>query len=212
MYRENNPLATALNYVKQENSAPNQLNWNVFRKISDRLFILYKSTKNKVIFSPLYIHTFNFAHPLKLTVAEKFLQKYKTLEEIPTTAEKLKYLRIKKSLLQREVAEFTGINESTYIGYENPDRDYYPIDKMRKIAEFYNIDIENLLDSYNLFLYNGQGKQIKKLRTSLGLTQYEFGKLLGVKSYMVKNWESEKVRICKSSWVKISKTIELSHN
>lgn len=158
MYRKNNPLATALNYVKQENSALNQSNWDIFRKISDKLFILYKSTKNKVIFSPLYIHTFNFAHPLKLTEAEKFLQKYKTLGEIPTIAEKLKYLRIKKSLLQREVAEFTGINESTYIGYENPDRDYYPIDKIRNIAEFYNIDIENLLDSYNLFLYNGQGR------------------------------------------------------
>lgn len=148
----------------------------------------------------MYIHTFNFAHPLKLTEAEKFLQKYKTLEEIQTTAEKLKYLRIKKSLLQREVAEFTGINESTYIGYENPDRDYYPIDKMRKIAKFYNIDIINLLDSYNLFLYNGQGRQIKELRTSLSLTQYEFGKLLGVKSYMVKNWECEKVRISKKTW------------
>lgn len=74
---------------------------------------------------------------------------------------------------------------------------------MRKIAEFYNIDIKKLLDSYNLFLYNGQGRQIKELRSSLNLTQYEFGKLLGVKSYMVKNWENEKVRICKSSWKKL---------
>lgn len=108
MYRKNNPLATALNYVKQENSAPNQSNWNVFRKITDRLFILYKSTKNKVIFSPLYIHTFNFAHPLKLTQAEKFLQKYKTLEEIPTIAEKLKYLRIKSPCFSVKLLNLQG--------------------------------------------------------------------------------------------------------
>ena len=115
----------------------------------------------------------------------------------------MKYLRIKNSLLQREVAEYTGINESTYINYENPNRDYYPIDKIEKIAELYNIDVRMLLDSYNLFLYNGQGKQIKELRTKLGLSQYEFGKALGIKSYMLRNWESEKVRIFKRTWEKL---------
>lgn len=134
----------------------------------------------------MYIHTFNFSHPLKLTEAERFLNKYKNLDEIPTTAEKLRFLRIKNSLLQREVAEYAGIKESTYISYENPNRDYYPIDKLKKIAGLYDIKIKKLLDSYNLFLYNGQGEQIKALRTNLGFTQYEFGKLLGVSSCIIK--------------------------
>lgn len=157
----------------------------------------------------MYIHTFNFSHPLKFTEAERFLKKYKNLEEIPTTAEKLRYLRIKKSLLQREVAEYAGINESTYIAYENPQRDYYPIDKLKKIAELYDVEIEKLLDPYNLFLYNGQGKQIKALRTSLSLTQNEFGELLRVNSSMVKKWERDKVMISKVKWKEIVKICRL---
>ncbi len=203
MYRKNNPLTTAQICNRQENLALNKSNWNIFKKVSDKLFILYKYIGNQIAFYPLYIHSINFSHPLKLTEAERFLRKYKALGEIPTTAEKLKYLRIKNSLLQREVAEYTGINESTYINYENPNRDYYPIDKIEKIAELYNIDVRMLLDSYNLFLYNGQGKQIKELRTKLGLSQYEFGKALGIKSYMLRNWESEKVRIFKRTWEKL---------
>jgi len=60
--------------------------------------------------------------------------------------------------------------------------------------------ITDLLDDYNLFLYNGQEQQIRKLRKSMGLTQYEFGKLYGVNRRTIERWENEKVQIFKSTW------------
>ena len=40
---------------------------------------------------------------------------------------------------------------------------------MEKIAQLFEVPVERLLDDYNLFLRNGQGKQIKAIRMKLGL-------------------------------------------
>lgn len=122
---------------------------------------------------------------------------------LTTTADKLRYYRYKKSLLQREIADYAGINESTYIHYENPEHDYYPVDKLSRIAELLEVKITDLLDEYNRFLYDGQGWQIRKIRKSMRLTQYQFGKLYGVSAGAVKRWESGKVRVTKGTWGKI---------
>ena len=45
---------------------------------------------------------------------------------------------------------------------------------MEKIAQLFEVPVERLLDDYNLFLRNGQGKQIKAIRMKLGLTQREY--------------------------------------
>ena len=41
----------------------------------------------------------------------------------------------------------------------------------RKLAELFEVPLENLLDDYNLFLFAGTGEQIKAIRQRLGLTQ-----------------------------------------
>lgn len=119
------------------------------------------------------------------------------------TADKLRYYRYKTSLLQREIAEYAGINESTYASYENGDRDYYPLDKLSKIAELLKVDVTLLLDDYNRFLFEGQGSQIRRLRKNLEMTQVEFGKRYSVHGGTVKKWESGKVRIYKDTWKKL---------
>lgn len=106
-------------------------------------------------------------------------------------------------LLQREVAEYAGIDRTTYIHYESKEINSYPADKLEKLAELFGINIDDLLDDYNRFIYDGQGWQIRKLRKSMGLTQYQFGKLYGVSAGAVKRWESEKVRVTKGTWERI---------
>ena len=110
-----------------------------------------------------------------------------------------------KSLIQREVAEYTEINESTYIHYENTVHDYYPIDNLSRIVELLEVDNTDLLDEYNPFLYDGQGWQIRKICKSMGLTQYQFGKLYGVSAGAVDRWESEKARVSKGTWERITR-------
>ena len=108
-------------------------------------------------------------------------------------------------MLQREVAEYTGIDRTTYIHYESKELDYYPVDKLEKLAELFGIDVIDLLDDYNRFIYDGQGCKIRKVRKSMGLTQHQFGKLYGVSASAVKRWENEKVRVSKGTWEKFTK-------
>ena len=156
-----------------------------------------------MIYAPLYILSFPFLRPRHLSESEKFNIRYPNPELIPTTADRLRYYRYKKSLLQREVAEYAGIDEGTYISYENGDRDYFPKDKLVKIAELLEIDPEALLDEYNRFLWNGQGLQIHRLRKSIGMTQAALAKTCGVHSGTVKRWESGKIRVLKETWVRL---------
>lgn len=71
------------------------------------------------------------------------------------------------------------------------------------IAELFKIDVTALLDEYNLFLYHGQGKQKKKLRKSLKLTQSEFAKNIGIPLGTLKKWEQNRIKINKTSYLKI---------
>ena len=105
--------------------------------------------------------------------------------------------------MQREVAEYAGIDRSTYIHYEEYGRDYYPLDKMEKIAEVLGVPVTELLDEYNMFLYNNQGRQIREKRRALGMTGAEYAARLGVPLGTLKSWEQNRVRILKSTWIKL---------
>ena len=60
--------------------------------------------------------------------------------------------------------------------------------------------VTDLLDGFNLFLYNGQGRQIREKRNRLGITQREYAPLLGIPLGTLKKWEQNKRRIFKSTW------------
>ena len=68
-----------------------------------------------------------------------------------------RWYRYRCGLCQRDIADYAGIDRGTYSGYEEFVRDYYPIEKMLKIAKLFSVPVTELLDEYNLFLYNGQG-------------------------------------------------------
>ena len=81
--------------------------------------------------------------------------------------------------MQREVADHLGIDRTTYIHYEENERDYYPIQHMEKLADLYDVPVTELLDEYNLFLYGNQGRKIRTQRTSLGMIREQYAKALG---------------------------------
>ncbi len=179
--------------------------WHPIFKISDSLTMMAKREFKNTVYALLYKHTFSFVSPHKLLEAETFNIKYKEPKDIPTIAEKLRYFRYKKALLQKDVAKQIGINQSTYISYESDNRDYYPIDTLKKISALYEVNIIELLDEYNLFLYIGQGLQLKKLRKQLGLTQKALADRLNIHTRTVRQWEKNRARMPKSTYVKIFK-------
>ncbi|MCD8131889.1 MAG: helix-turn-helix domain-containing protein [Lachnospiraceae bacterium] len=59
-------------------------------------------------------------------------------------------------------------------------------------------EIKYLVD--NLFLYNGQGRQIREYRMSLGLKKKPFADMLHVDVSSLRTWESDQKRMTKQTW------------
>ena len=122
--------------------------------------------------------------------------------EMTQIADKLRWYRYRQALLQSEVADRIGIDQKTYMRYEEYGRDYYPIEHMQKLAGMYDVPVESLLDDYSLFLYKGQGKQVLEARKKLKMTQKEFADRLGVQLSALKKWEQDRVKMQKATWEK----------
>lgn len=134
---------------------------------------------------------------------EKFNLLYTDPTKIDTVSDKLKYYRYQKSLLQKDVAKAIGMDRGTYSGYEENVRDYYPPDIMDKISSLLEVNVYELLDDFNRFLYDGQGQQIKAIRKQLQITQKDLAVMMNVDVTKVKRWEQNKVRMFKGTWEKI---------
>ena len=153
-----------------------------------------------VKYAPLFIHSFRLLAPHHLLEATKFNIRFSDASEITEIADKLRYHRYRKALLQREVADLIGIERSTYIHYEEYGHDYYPLEHMEKLAALFDIPVTELLDDFNIFLYNDQGKQIREKRFALNMTQCEYADMLGVHIENLKKWEQNRVQVFKSTW------------
>jgi len=202
MYRKCYPVIAALFGDKEVDQAAFSEKWRFFRDFRGRLKIMVRNTNGVVSYAPLYIHSFRLLQSCKLANAEKFKIDCSDPARLTSTADKLRWYRYAKGLHQREVAEYAGIDRSTYISYEN-GLDYYPPDKLRLLAELFGVDVFELADEYNTFLLNGQGEQILSLRKSLNMTQMEFANALGVYPDTVAKWERDRARMFKSTWERV---------
>lgn len=163
---------------------------------------MLKRTAKETKIVPLYIHSFRFVTPHTVTEAQRFNLLHPNSESCIHVSDKLRYFRYQNNLFQSDVAEYVGMDRATYSSYEESGRDYYPIENMQKIAKLFGVPVTELLDDYNLFLYNGQGQQVKKIRKSLHLTQAQFAQKMGVQTTMIKRWEQGKARMFKGMWEK----------
>lgn len=160
-------------------------------------------TNGIVEYAPFYIHSFRLVQPHTIVEAEKFNLRYTDPAQINNTPDKLRWYRYQHGLLQKEVAAYAGIERATYSSYEEAGRDYYPIEVMQKIAQLFSVPVTELLDKFNLFLYYGQGKQIKQMREIKEMTQKEYAQHLGVPFGTFQQWEEDRVTISKSTWERL---------
>ena len=114
-------------------------------------------------------------------------------------SQKLKELRKKQGLTQLELAERLFVSRQAISGWE-AGTSRPSTENLQSLSRLFNIPLETLLDDYNLFLRNGQGDQIKAIRTKLGLTQREYADKLGVSLGSLKQWEQNRKQIFKSTW------------
>lgn len=162
--------------------------------------IMSRHTPEAVKYAPFYVHSFRLVQPHKLVESEKFNIIYTDPSQIASTADKLRWYRYRFGLRQSDVANMIGIDRSTYNNYEELARSHYPIEIMERIAGIFSVPVTDLLDEFNLFLYYGQGKQIKQMRSTKQMTQKEFAAYINVPIGTLKKWEQDKVVISKSTW------------
>ena len=177
----------------------------MFCRLKVRSYVLAANVAGTLKVAPLQILKFPVVLPHKFLDAEKFNLRFSDASEITEIADKLRWLRYQKCLRQRDVADYAGIYRSTYIHYEEYGKDFYSPKHMEKIAQLFEVPVERLLDDYNLFLRNGQGKQIKAIRMKLGLTQREYADRLGISLCNLKQWEQNRKQLFKSTWEKYFK-------
>lgn len=168
---------------------------------------MVRQTKSGYAFAPLLIQHIRFLQPHALTEAEKFNLLYPDPSQISTVSDKLRYFRYRKALRQRDVADYAGINRTTYAEYEK-GIDFIPLDNLKRIADLLEVDIRELLiDDYSRFLYEGQGQQIRALRKRMKLTQNEFGQYMGVHGGTVKKWEADRIQIQRETYERLSSLV-----
>ena len=147
-----------------------------------------------------------------LTKVQQYLYDNPDPERLTAVSDKLKWYRIQRGYLQHDVAKTMGVHRTTYSHYEENELDAYPLDKLSKAADLFEIPVTALLDDFHLFLYNGQGKQIKGLRKSMRLTQSQFAEYLGISLGTLKNWEQDRVCIQKTTFEKLSALLNAPTN
>ncbi len=174
-------------------------------KVGEGMYLMVRKEDGKTVYAPMYVHGFKVVQSRKALEAGRFLAENPEFEKIKSTADKLKWCRHSLGLMQKEVAEYAGIYRSTYASYEEIGRDYYPIEIIQKIAGLFGVDVADLLDEYNSFLYRGQGKQIREHRKMRKMTQTEFAKMLDVPVGTLKEWERDRIFMSKKSWERLVK-------
>ena len=186
--------------------------WKIHSKVSDNFYLMYQNNHGNIKYAPLFVQTLRFINNRHLTKSQIFLNENPAPERLETVSDKLKWYRINSGLLQRDVARAIGVDRTTYSRYEENILESYPLDKLSKAAELFKIDVSLLLDDYNTFIYNGQGKQIKGLRMSMKLTQSQFAKYIKTPLGTLKKWEQNKVSIQKKTFEKLSELFNALHN
>lgn len=126
--------------------------------------------------APLYVLSFRLGKVRKASEAQRYSCKYEDLHTVP---ERLRWCRYRLGLMQKEVAQQLGIPLSQYEEMERGSCQEYPAQAMDKLAELYGVPVEDLLDEYSRFLYDGPGDRIRRARERLGLSRKAFAKLVG---------------------------------
>ena len=125
---------------------PFEAKWRLLARVGVRCYILISNVSGAVKVAPLQILQFPVVLPHKFQDAEKFNLQFPDFSEITETADKLRWLRYQKGLRQRDVADYAGIDRSTYVHYEEYGKGLYPLEHMEKIAQLFEVPVDMLLD------------------------------------------------------------------
>ena len=143
-----------------ENHEPFGAKWSMFCRLKVRSYVLAANVAGTLKVAPLQILKFPVVLPHKFLDAEKFNLRFSDASEITEIADKLRWYRYQKGLRQRDAADYAGINRSTYIHNADYLQKQFAglgltafTEHMEKLAELFEVPLENLLDDYKAALW-----------------------------------------------------------
>lgn len=172
------------------------------------MFIMCREWNGRVACAPLWVQTLRLPTAYCTSEAEKYAGRYEELRSVP---ERLRWCRYQLGLVQKEVAERTGIAQTLYEEMERGDCREYPAYAVDKLAELYQVPVDDLLDGYSRFLYDGPVDQIRAARERLGLSRGEFARLADVGDKSVRDWEMGKKKVSRESWERLKAYLSSFH-
>ena len=87
---------------------------------------MVRSLSGNIQFAPLLILHFPLLMPRKMLDAQKFYLRFEGPVQMTEIADKLRWYRYRKALLQKDVADYIGIDPKTYSKYEEYGRRSIP--------------------------------------------------------------------------------------
>lgn len=112
--------------------------------------------------------------------------------------QRIKELREKENVTQKDLAQAIGLNRSSINQFEN-QYDIIPIKRLNQIANYFNVSIDYLFGLTNLKQYknnnleinfNLSSKRLKEWRKSQKLTQQKLGEKLNASSFVIIHHEN----------------------
>ena len=194
------PVTTATFDTQVGKCAPLQETWHPISVLGGGIVMMTCSQGENVCLAPLFIHKCPLITSLRQKNDRQFMGKNREYQQLTTIQDKLRWLRCSKGLLQREVAEKIGVTRAIYSDIESGITQHIPVDAAEKLAQLYGVCVTELMDAYNLFLYNGQAARIQAYRESLGLKRKPFARATGIPIRSLQEWESGKKVISRKSW------------
>ena len=137
--------------------------------------------------------------------ATEFNRKYCRYEEIGNVADRLRWCRHSKGLIQREAADRMGLSHNVYKALEEGVTQHIQPKIADRLAQFYGVPKTDFIDDYNRFLLDGQAKRILAYRKKLGMGRKSFARHTGIPLSSLREWESGKKTVSRKVWEKYFK-------
>ena len=135
----------------------------------------------------------------RVNIAERIRDK---MHELAKTG---RWLRHSRGLMQKEVAAKIGMSHNAYKSIEEGATRQISTEMRDRLARFYDVANEDLIDAFNRFLLDGQANRIRAIRGKTGLSQREFAGQMGIPVQGLEAWENEKRAVTYKSWEKYFK-------
>ena len=176
--------------------------WLLFEQIAPRIFLI---SRGGTLFAPLCLHSFHLPPACRISEAKKLPHLGGSYAQAVTVPERLRWHRQRLGLMQKEVAAKVGTSTPLYLDMENGACLHYPAPVMDKLANLYQVPVDDLLDDYNHFLYSGQAQQLLAVRQRLGLSRPKFAAKTGISVSSIRSWETGQKLVSRKCWEKYFK-------